>query len=142
MCFYNGQYLWNTFMKQGSTPKRQTSYMHVSTELSAGVCLLFLPALSFLMLGTVPTLYSLSFTSNVSYAISPLPINAKLDACCQRSLTLMECMVIICNQDNALRSLHCSLERKKEKKKKGKERKRERKSMLHAHLCHQQSVQK
>lgn len=76
------------------------------------------PPLSFPILCTVPTLYSLSFTSNVSYAISPLPINAKLDACCQRSLALMECMVIICNQDNALRSLHCSLERKKKKREK------------------------
>lgn len=89
------------------------SYTCVSTELSAGICLLFLPflSLSLLVLCTVPTLHSLSFTSNVSYAISPLPINAKLDACCQRSLALTECMVIICNQDNALRSLHCSLDR-------------------------------
>lgn len=124
-------------MKQGSAPRRQTSYMHVSTELSAGVCLLFLPSLSFLILCAVPTLYSLSFTSNVSYAISPLPISAKLDACCQCSLALTECMVIICNQDNALRSLHCSLERKKKK-----ERKRERKSMLHVHLCRQQCKNK
>lgn len=68
----------------------------------------------------------LSFTSNVSYAISPLPINAKLDACCQRSLALMECVVIICNQDNALRSLHCSLGsragERKEKQEKEKEK--------------------
>lgn len=85
--------------------------MHVSTELSAGVCSLLLPSLSSLTLCAVFTLYLRSFTSNVSYPISPLPINAKLDACCQCSLALTECMVIICNQDNALRSLHCSLER-------------------------------
>lgn len=100
------------------------TYMCVSTELSAGVCLLFLPSLSLslLVLCTVPTLHSLSFTSNVSYAISPLPINAKLDACCQRSLALTECMVIICNQDNALRSLHCSLEGGDKKERKAKEK--------------------
>lgn len=66
------------------------SYTCVSTELSAGICLLFLPSLflSLLVLCTFPTLHSPSFTSNVSYAISPLPINAKLDACCQRPLAL------------------------------------------------------
>lgn len=72
--------------------------MHVSTELSAGVCLLSF----FLIPDTLHQPYlTLSITSNVSYAISPLPINAKLDACCQHSLVLTECMVIICNQDNS-----------------------------------------
>lgn len=91
--------------------------------LQAFVCsFLPSPSLSLLVLCTIPTLHSLSFTSKVSYAISPLPINAKLDACCQCSLALTECMVIICNQDNALRSLHCSLDGGDEKERKEKEK--------------------